>query len=309
MSATVPAVSRMQIRSLAGGKERKERGRPQRGARSAPLDGRDQLLLELLPQVRYIARRIHDRLPSHVCFEDVYHSGVLGLIDALKKYDPRRKVQIQSYMKFRIRGAILDGLRELDWGPRELRKKARQIERAEHALRSRLGRNPAEPEIAAELGISLIHLQRLLGELRGLDLCSLQDLVAAPENGAERELGERLAGPREEEPYDLCTKSEKKDRLRRAIEQLPEKERRVLALYYFEELTMKEIGGLLSVGESRVSQIHSLAVLRLRSLLGKGAAGKAAQGPLGDLFPPAGGDLWPAGSRAKGKAQPLGIPA
>ena len=181
----------------------------------------------------------------------------------------------------------LDGLRELDWSPRELRKKARLLERAEHGLRSRLGRNPAEGEIAAELGMSLIQLQRLLGELRGLDLSSLQVIVASSEEGVGHELGERLPAPREEDPYHLCSQTERKDRLTRGIEQLPEKERRVLALYYFEELTMKEIGRLFSVGESRVSQIHSLAVVRLRSLLRNGAAGLAAAAPVAHLSRPA----------------------
>jgi RNA polymerase sigma factor for flagellar operon FliA len=237
--------------------------------RQGALEKRNQLLVGLLPQVRYIARRIHDRLPSHVPFEDVYQTGVLGLIDALKKFDPRKKVHIQSYMKFRIRGAILDGLRELDWSPRELRKNARQIERVEQGLRAELGRHPSETEIAAGMGVSLVQLQHLVGELRGLDLSSLQDIVTTSEDGVEQELSGRLAAPREEDPYHQCAKTERKNRLARAIEQLPEKESQVLALYYYEELTMKEIGRVLSVGESRVSQIHSLAMLRLRSLLGQ----------------------------------------
>ncbi len=193
-------------------------------------------------------------------------------MDAIKKYDPSKKVRIQSYMQFRIRGAILDGLRALDWSPRELRRKARLIEQAELNLRSRLGRSPAEAEIAAEMGISQARLQRLAGELRGLDLCSLQDIVSTSEDGVAQELNERLAGPPEEGPFHLCAQAEKKEQLARAVEQLPEKERRVLALYYFEELTMKEIGRVLSVGESRVSQIHSLALVRLRSLLARPAS-------------------------------------
>lgn len=232
---------------------------------------RNRLLVDLLPQVRYIARRIHDRLPSHVPFEDVYHTGVIGLIDALKKYDPCKKVKIQSYMKFRIRGAILDGLRELDWSPRELRRKARIIERAEHGLRARLGRTPAEGEIAEEMGVSLGQFQHLVGELRGLDLSSLQDVVTTSEDGVEQELSARLATPTENDPYHVCAKSERDDSLARAVDQLPEKERLVLTLYYYEELTMKEIGRLLAVGESRISQIHSLAMVRLRSLLRQSA--------------------------------------
>ena len=309
MSALVPSISSQRIRSLSGRKAPLEwRGR-RPGWHSAALAERNRLLVELLPQVRYIARRIHDRLPSHVPFEDVYHTGVLGLIDALKKYDPRKKVQIQSYMKFRIRGAILDGLRALDWSPRELRKKARQIEGAEHGLRSRLGRNPAEAEIAAEMGVSLAHLQHLTGELRGLDLSSLQDIVTTSEDGVEQELSSRLASPREEDPYHLCAGTERRDRLARGIEQLPEKERLVLALYYFEELTMKEIGRVLLVGESRVSQIHSLAMVRLRSLLGQPGhtAGDTTQ--VWNLPAPAGQVSRLAGPKLRENAGPSGIPA
>ena len=133
---------------------------------------RDHLLLEQLPQVRYIARRIHDRLPQHVALEDLVHAGVLGLIDALHKFDPSKHVQLKSYAKFRIRGAILDSLREMDWSPRELRKKGRIMEQAHRKLRAQLGRAATEPELAAEMGISLGELQRLLGDLRGLDLGS-----------------------------------------------------------------------------------------------------------------------------------------
>lgn len=308
MSALVPSISSLRTRPTAG---RKEFSRLRRG-RCAPLTAalteRNRLLVELLPQVRYIARRIHDRLPSHVAFEDVYHTGVLGLIDALKKYDPGKKVQIQSYMKFRIRGAILDGLRELDWSPRELRRKARQIEHAEHGLRNRLGRNPAEGEIAAEIGVSLTQLQHLVGELRGLDLSSLQDIVTTSEDGVEQELGARLASPRDEDPFHLCADTERRDRLARAIEQLPEKERLVLALYYFEELTMKEIGRLLFVGESRVSQIHSLAIVRLRSLLGKPEPGTGNTAEDVHVRPPAETVSGLIGSKLRGNAGPSEIP-
>jgi RNA polymerase sigma factor for flagellar operon FliA len=297
MSALVPSISSLRARSLA--RSKMPRGMRRSGALGEALAERNRLLVELLPQLRYIARRIHDRLPSHVPFEDVYQTGVLGLIDALKKYDPGKKVQIQSYMKFRIRGAILDGLRELDWSPRELRKRARQIEQAEHGLRSRLGRTPAEAEIAAEMHISLTQLQHLVGELRGLDLSSLQDIVTTSEDGVEQELGSRISSPREEDPYHLCAGTEKRDRLAGAIERLQEKERLVLALYYFEELTMKEIGRLLLVGESRVSQIHSLAIVRLRSLLRQPTpgAGNTAQ------------VLRPASPKLKEFVPPPGIPA
>lgn len=303
MSAVVsliPAV-RENIQSHKRGFEPARRRQP--APRHGALEKRNQLLVELLPQVRYMARRIHDRLPSHVPFEDVYHTGVLGLIDALKKFDPRKRVQIQSYMKFRIRGAILDGLRELDWGPRELRKNARQIERVEQGLRAELGRHPSETEIAAGMGVSLVQLQHMVGELRGLDLSSLQDIVTTSEDGAEQELSGRLAAPREEDPYHQCAKTERKKRLARAIEQLPEKESQVLALYYYEELTMKEIGRVLSVGESRVSQIHSLAMLRLRSLFGQSGAEGASRDATSILRRLPGRASGPVISKLRGKNQ------
>lgn len=226
---------------------------------------RERLLLEQLPQVRYIARRIHERLPQHVPFEDLVHAGVIGLIDALHKYDQGKQVQFASYAKFRIRGAILDSLRELDWSPRELRRKARQVEEAHNRLRSALGRNPNEQELATELGLSLHDFQVLLGELDRLDVGSLR--VQSPRDGSDQDLCEYLPDQSEDTPLLLCLRSEMKELLARAIEELPEKERQVLALYYFEELTMKEVGAVLGVGESRVSQIHSMAVTRLRARL------------------------------------------
>src|SRR6202049_4163609 len=126
---------------------------------------RERLLLEQRPQVHYLARRIHERLPRHVPLEDLVHAGVIGLIDALHKYDRSKHVQFGSYAKFRIRGAILDSLREMDWSPRDLRRKARRLEEANNTLRSQLGRNPSQPELAAELGIDLRGLQLLLGEI------------------------------------------------------------------------------------------------------------------------------------------------
>ncbi len=226
---------------------------------------RERLLLEQLPQVRYIARRIHERLPRHVPFEDLVHAGVLGLIDALHKFDRSKHVQFGSYAKFRIRGAILDSLREMDWSPRDLRRKARRLEEAHNKLRSQLGRNPSEPELAVELGMDLRGLQLLLGEIDGLEVGSLR--VASPHDGKEEDLCDYLPDHPEETPLVQCLRSEMKELLAKAIGDLPDKERQVLALYYYEELTMKEVGAVLGVGESRVSQIHSMAVVRLRARL------------------------------------------
>jgi RNA polymerase sigma factor for flagellar operon FliA len=230
---------------------------------------REQILLEQLPQVRYIARRIHERLPQHVPFEDLVHSGVLGLIDALNKFDACKHVQFASYAKHRIRGAILDSLRELDWSPRELRRKARLLEQTHSKLDTALGRSASESEIAEALGISLVDLQQLLTELDGLEITSFSP---DPGNdGREEDVSESLPATEEFNPFRQCLDKEMKTLLTKALADLPEREKQVLVLYYYEELTMKEVGAVLGVGESRVSQIHSLAVTRLRSRLQQGA--------------------------------------
>ena len=225
----------------------------------------EQLMLEHLPTVRYLARRIHDRLPQHVEMDDLVSAGVLGLIDAFRKFDPGKKVQFRSYAQFRIRGAILDSLRTLDWSPRDLRRKGRAIEEAIRALTARLGRAPAEPEVAAELGMELGEYQQLLGELKGLEIGTLH--VEHSEDSGEEELAYIPNRP-EDDPLFCCLKSEMRTHLASAVDQLPERERLVMTLYYYEEMTMKEIGLAMGVVESRVSQIHASAVLHLRSTLG-----------------------------------------
>ncbi len=226
---------------------------------------REGHLLEQLPQVRYIARRIHDRLPRHVPLEDLVHAGVVGLIDALQKFDVGKHVQFGSYAKFRIRGAILDSLRELDWSPRDLRRKGRRLESAYNKLRQELGHNPSEPEIAIEMGMELRQLQLLLGEIDSLDVGSLR--VLSSRDGNEEDLCDYLPDTTEETPLLIYLRGEMKELLGKAMDELSSKERQVLALYYFQELTMKEVGAILGVGESRVSQIHSMAVIRLRGRL------------------------------------------
>lgn len=224
----------------------------------------ERLMIEHLSTVRYLARRIHERLPQHVEIDDLVAAGVLGLIDAFRKFDPDKKVQFRSYAQFRIRGAILDSLRTLDWSPRDLRRKGRAIEEAIRSLTARLGRAPSEPEIAVEMGMDLGEYQQLLGELKGLEIGTLH--VERSEDSGEEELA-YVPGNPEDDPLFCCLKSEMQTRLTSAIDQLPERERLVMTLYYYEEMTMKEIGLTLGVVESRVSQIHASAVLRLRVLL------------------------------------------
>jgi len=226
---------------------------------------RDQLLLEHLPTVRFVARRIHERLPQHVELDDLVSAGIVGLIDAFQKFSPSKQVQFKSYAQFRIRGAILDSLRMLDWSPRELRRKGRALEEAIRAATQRLGRVPTETEIAAEMRMELNEFQQLTGELRSLEIGSLN--MERNEDAGDEELSYIPSSP-EEDPLFRCLQGEMKQRLVDAIEELPEKERMVLTLYYYEELTMKEIGLTLGVVESRVSQIHTAAVGRLRGALG-----------------------------------------
>jgi RNA polymerase sigma factor for flagellar operon FliA len=224
---------------------------------------RERILMAELPRVRYIARCIHKRLPRHVPFEDLVHAGVLGLIDALGKFDRSKHVQFGSYAKFRIRGAILDSLRELDWSPRELRRKGREMEAAYNQLSNRLGYAPTENNLAREMGIPLNELQALLAELDSLEITSLR--VDSPHSGKAEDLTDSVPSRSEETPFSQCLRSETKQLLAQAIAELPEKERRVLFLYYYEGLTMKKVAAALGVGESRVSQIHSLAIIRLRA--------------------------------------------
>ena len=224
-----------------------------------------QIVLEQMPQVKYIARRIHEHLPKHVPFEDLMQAGMVGLIDALNKFDSEKNVRFASYAKFRIRGAILDSLRELDWSPRDLRRKSRQIDTVMQKLQTELGRTASEQELAKAMGLTLEEFHALTNEIRGLEVTSLQ--IDLNEDGQETDLAQSIPGPADEDPLTLCVEGEQKQRLEQAIAKLPEREQQVLMLYYQHELTMREVGELMGVGESRVSQIHSLAVQHLRAAM------------------------------------------
>ena len=229
-------------------------------------EDRERLLMEHLASVRFIARKLHQTLPRHVELEDLVSAGMVGLMEACNRFDARRHVQFKSYAQFRIRGAILDWLRTLDWGPRELRRKARAIAETTRILAQRLGRAPGEQEIAEAMEMDLDELQQLMGELRSLELGSLNAEHSKDEEDEELEY---VPASADEDPLFLCLAAESRQRLIDAVEELPEKERLVLTLYYYEELTMREIGLTLGVVESRVSQIHSGAVRRLRSVMGQ----------------------------------------
>jgi RNA polymerase sigma factor FliA len=233
-------------------------------------DEQEQIILEELPQVYYIAKRIHERLPQHVPFEDLIHTGVLGLIDALRNFDPDKKVQFKTYAKFRVRGAILDSLRELDWAPRRLRRKAKRVDDAVNKLVTRLGRQPDEEEMAAEIGIDLPEMHKLLAHLDGLELVS-QQVDHGSDRTETRDLIESAPAAESENPYEQCLRTELKEHLAGIIATLSEREQLVVSLYYRDELTMKEIGAVLDLAESSISQIHSVALTKLRAALRRAA--------------------------------------
>jgi RNA polymerase sigma factor for flagellar operon FliA len=227
-------------------------------------DEQERVLLEHLPIVRFLARRIHERLPQHVDIEDLVSAGVVGLMDAFSKFNPSKKVQFRSYAQFRIRGAILDSLRTLDWSPRELRRKGRAVEESIRVLTARMGRAPNEGEVAEEMGLGLDEYQQLLGDLKGLEIGTLH--MERNEDSGEEELA-YIPGRPEEDPLFRCLRGEMEERLAEAITHLPDRERLVMTLYYYEEMTMREIGLALGVVESRVSQVHASAVVHLRAAL------------------------------------------
>jgi RNA polymerase sigma factor for flagellar operon FliA len=227
---------------------------------------RECLILGRLAQVRLIARRIHDKVPGCVSLEDLVSSGVVGLISAVDNFDPARNVKLGTYAEHKIRGAILDSLRNLDWASRERRQKAKQIEAAIAAAEQRLGRGATEEEIAAELQLGLEQYHQWLVEIRGLTLNSL-DYTSDREDG--KDLLELVSDSEEHWPSRLLEASELERLLAEAIGRMPPVERTVLSLYYKEELTLREIAGVMQLHLSRVSQLKSQAVLRLRAYIEK----------------------------------------
>lgn len=238
-------------------------GQPPSGPEPGAAD-RDELITECLPLVKFIAHRISARLPAHVEVDDLIHSGILGLMDAVKKFEPDRNVKFKTYAEQRIRGAILDGLRDLDWVPRSLRRKKKDIETAYRELEQRRGRAATDEEVAAHLGMPLDELHRSLDDLKGVTLGTFMD---AGENGEGENLISFVPDPDGENPHVLLQTREVRTILKTAVEKLPAKERIVVELYYYDELTMKEIGTVLNITESRVSQLHTKSMLRLRGKL------------------------------------------
>ncbi len=242
----------------------------------AALFQRETAAAENLALVRLLARQLHARLPQHVELDDLVSAGMVGLLDAVARFDGEKKVQFRSYAQFRIRGAMMDSLRAADWSPRVLRRQGRLIEQAKSALVTRGIQAPNDQQISEEMGVSLAVYQHLLADLKGLEIGSLQ--IERNEEVGEQ-LIESIPGPVNEDPLFRCLQGELREKMVAAIETLPEKERLVLSLYYHEELTMKEIAQVLGVVGSRVSQLHASAIRRLQNAFqesGKTTTGKSA---------------------------------
>ena len=227
----------------------------------------ERVLTEHAPMVKYIAQRLAFRLPPSVTVDDLIQAGVIGLIDAIDKYDPCRDTSFKTYAEFRIRGAMLDALRNLDWAPRSVRQKEHTLTRAYEELERHLGRPARDEEIAAYLELDLSELHDWLNQLKGTTLISLEAPGLRTPDGEALNLLDMLSSNTGDDPAGLIQDSNLKAVVAQAIDNLPQQEKIVIALYYYEELTMKEIGRVLDITESRVSQVHSKAILRLRAKL------------------------------------------
>lgn len=242
-------------------------------AAAQTVPSRDELAVKLLPLVRRVAFEMREKLPQHVEVDDLTGAGVLGLLDAVRRFDARKHVKIETYARHRIRGAILDSLRDMDTASRDMRRKNKTAEKAFQQLQSRFGRPVTDEEMAAALGISLRKWFKTVHELNSMGLDWMRP-NHIPEPAAIDEAS--IPTAEEESPFNLCYQAEQREILNRASAALPERERAVIDLYYAQDLTMKQIGEMLSIDESRVSQIHSAALMHLRSrvrrMLSVGAA-------------------------------------
>ena len=239
--------------------------RSHKNRRSAPsaAQERDALIEAHLPQVRFIADRLAAKLPPSVDRDDLIGAGVLGLLDAFEKYDPSRGVLFKTYAEMRVRGAMLDSLRDLDWAPRSMRRRAREVEAAYAQVEQQRGHKASEEEVAAALNLTVAEFQQLLSELNGLTITGFERDDDDDASARARQIQDDPAHT----PLAVFERAELREKLAAAVDRLSERERQVVALYYLEELTMKEIGAVLGVTESRVSQVHTQAVLRLRANL------------------------------------------
>lgn len=230
------------------------------------LDERNELVMRELPQVYYVAARIRERLPKQVDMEDLVQAGVIGLLEACRNYDSLKDAQFSTFAKFRIRGAIVDSLRKLDWGSRTLRRRGREINSTVAKLESSLGRQPLEEEIAADMQMTLDELQSTMTQLDGLYLVG-QRTSPSHDHAESYDLIESAQSSDDDNPFNVCLQGERRAQLVEAVSQLSEREQLILSLYYKEELTMKEVSKVVGIAVSRVSQIHAAAMVKLRASL------------------------------------------
>lgn len=228
---------------------------------------RDMFVKQYAPLVKYVAGKVAVGMPHNVDFDDLVGFGVFGLIDAINKFDPNKHVKFKTYAVTRIRGAIFDELRSIDWVPRSVRQKSREIEETIHSLEASLGRSASDSEIASELGMDEDEFQKTMVKISGTSILSLNDVWYTSDENDRISIVDSIESPRSLNPDNIVEKEEIKRVIVQAINELPEKEKKVLVLYYYEDLTLKEIGKVLEVTESRISQLHTKAILRLRSKL------------------------------------------
>jgi len=234
------------------------------------LEAREQLILHYISLVKYLVGRMAIGLKGYLEIDDLISAGIYGLISAVDRFDPDKGIKFETFALARVKGAILDWLRSLNWIPQSVRTKARKLENALADLEQKLGRPPEEPELAAYLGLDLKRLNQLLHEVTPLTLVSLEECWRSPDLSGEGLSPEELIpDPNAEDPLARLEFEEIKQTLADAIEKLPEKEKLVITLYYYEGLTLKEIGQVAGLSESRVSQLHTKAILRLRGRLSR----------------------------------------
>jgi RNA polymerase sigma factor for flagellar operon FliA len=228
---------------------------------------RDTFIRQYAPLVKYVAGKIAASMPSAVEFDDLVGFGVFGLLDAIDKFDPEKNVKFKTYAVTRIRGAVFDELRSIDWVPRSVRQKTKEIEEAVVGLEAKLGRPATDPEIADALGLTEDELLKTMLKISGTSVLSLNDVWYSGDDADKISIGESIESPVSLNPDSSVEREEVKRVIAAAINELPDKEKKVLVLYYYEDLTLKEIGQVLEVTESRVSQLHTKAILRLRAKL------------------------------------------
>ncbi len=228
---------------------------------------RNEMILRYTPLIKYLAHRLAMRLPPHISMDDLVSAGVIGLMDALTKFDPEKQVEFKTYAEFRIRGAMIDELRSMDWVPRSVRQKATQIEKTINQLEKKQGRSVDDEEIASALGLSLEDYYETIKDLHGLSPLDMEEVQRRFSRLSLEEVLEVLVDSEENGPFHQYSLKELKQLLARAIDGLSEKEKMVISLYYYEELTLKEIGEVLGLTESRICQIHTKGVLTLRARL------------------------------------------